>query len=113
MKIPFRGKRFRKQYGFKCWRLILDEHGHPTSYQQDIRELIPSSSISTASELENISVTAGVKHGTSRRQRLLLLIHPQKLKRWKTNHLNVFLGIPNWWKDLSVIICPGLPDDAV
>ena len=40
-------------------------------------------------------------------------IHPQKLKRWKTNHLNVFLGIPNWWKDLSVIICPGLPDDAV
>ena len=70
MKIPFRKKLFRKQFGFQCWRPILDEHGHPTSYQQHIRETIVSSSTSTANELENILVTAGMKHGTSRRQRI-------------------------------------------
>ena len=40
MKIQFPKKRFRKQSGFKCWRPILDEHGHPTCYQQHIREMI-------------------------------------------------------------------------
>ena len=70
MKIPFRKKRFRKQFGFKCWRPILDEHGHPTSYQQHICEMIASSSTSTASDLENILLRAGVKHGTSTRQRI-------------------------------------------
>ena len=75
MKIPFRKKRFRKQFGFKCWRPILDEHGHPTSYQQHICEMIASSSTSTASNLENILLRAGVKHGTSRRHRIAF--HPK------------------------------------
>ena len=33
---------------------FLDEHGHPTSYQQDICEMIAFSSPWTASELDNI-----------------------------------------------------------
>ena len=117
MKIPFRKKRFRKQFGFKCWRPILDEHGHPTSYQQHICEMIASSSTSTASDLENILLRAGVKHGISRRQRIVFSpsehlqqlrvarrqtveqhlrkdlslqirqIHRQELKQWKSNPL--------------------------
>ena len=129
MKIPFRKKLFRKQFGFKCWRPILDEHGHPTSYQQHIREMIASSSTSTANDLENMLVTAGVKHGTSRRQRIAFTpsehlqnlrvlrrqaveqhlrktlslqirqIHRQELRQWKSNQLNAFLSNPNRWKN--------------
>ena len=130
MKIPFRQKRVRKQSGFKCWRPILDDHGHPTSYQQHIREMIGSSTSLTASELENILLRAGVKHGTSRRQgivfsaseRLQILrvarrqtveqhlrkdlslqirkIHRQELRQWKSNQLNRFLCNLSRWKDL-------------
>ena len=130
MKIPFRKKLFRKQFGFKCWRPILDEHGHPTSYQQHIREMIACSSTSTANDLENILVTAGMKHGTSRRQRIAFTpsehlqhlrvlrrqaveqhlrktlslqirqIHRQELRQWKSNQLNAFLSNPNRWKNL-------------
>ena len=123
MKIPFRKKRFRKQFGFKCWRPILDEHGHPTSYQQHICEMIASASTSTASNLENILLRAGVKHGTSRRQRIafspsedlqqlrvarrqtveqhlrkdlglqIRQIHRQELKQWKSS-IKCLLGQP-------------------
>ena len=50
MKVEFCKKQFRKQSGFKCWRPILDEHGHPTRYHQHIREMIASSSTSTATK---------------------------------------------------------------
>ena len=123
---PHSKKRFRKQFGFKCWRPILDEHGHPSSYQQHICKMIASS---TASDLEHLLLRAGVKHGTSRRQRIVFSpsehlqhlrvarrqtvgqpmrkdlslqirqIHRQELKQWKSNQLNAFLGNPSRWKD--------------
>ena len=79
MKIPIRKKRFRKQSGFKCWRPVSDEHGHTTSYQQHICEfceMIATSLIWTASELEKYFVESWCETWHCKAAKQIFFLHP-------------------------------------
>ena len=76
VKIPFREKRVRKQSGFKCWRPILDDHGHRVAGRQTVEQHLR----------KDLSLQ-------------IRKIHRQDLRHWKSNHLNTFLCNPSRWKD--------------
>ena len=109
---------------------ILDEHGHPTSYQQHICEWLRPHQLrlpaiwkifcwklvwnmalqggkglffSPSEDLQQLRVARRQTVEQHLRKDLSLQIrqiHRQELKQWKSNQVNAFLGNPSRWKDL-------------